>query len=244
VTLEDGTHIGGGSGVSRSSLSAGSSGRGGSGMTISLPAGKHTALMESTVRIGRAAQYGAGAGPISKSRGGWKVVDDGEGGGDDDSWVLAEWPMQLKAEFEVVPAGEEIVQKVADPSLEQEIRKATSIEAVRVVDMRAAGTRLDSRIDFDALPMDVAFEVFVRIGEREWRAGTATQQAKVRMPGVPRVSMGDMMQRVRDFPADATEADVVLRASTRVAEEAGLDQIWGGEIVFPNVPLERPFGNR
>ena len=113
------------------------------------------------------------------------------------------------------------------------------------MDMRAAGTRLDSRIDFfDALPMDVAFEVFVRIGEREWPAGTAAQMAGPRASVLPRIAMGDMTQRVRDFPADAMEADVVLRASPRVAEEAGLDRIWDGEIVFENVPLERPFRNR
>ena len=97
----------------------------------------------------------------------------------------------------------------ADP-----IRRAVTIERGRATDMRGLGAMLDCRVRFGSLPIDVAFKVLVRVGDREWPAASAalgymgdTSLAQAGMPSTPELELA------RDFPEKVTTVDVILRSN-------------------------------
>jgi len=231
VTMEDGTSLGGGSGMSRSSISNGSSGRSSSGSMMSLPMGKHTAGSESIVRI-----YPAGGfafGPLGA---------EGSGSNDDESQPLAEFALQLQKPFEVVPADQEIVERVADPTLEPAIRAATAVRTMQAL-RTSRGTAFLCDVNIKNPPVDVAFEIFVRVGEREWPVGLLSAEAGAKRErdhiSLQRTRGGAANDLITEFPADAETVDVVLRPSSEAAESGGIFRIWDGEIVLSNIAIER-----
>jgi hypothetical protein len=87
------------------------------------------------------------------------------------------------------------------------------------------------------LPTPVSFQVVVRLGEQEhvlrrfsWiRTGTRSSSR----------GSGDSL-RLPKLDPEITTATVIFKPDRRWAEEhIGIDMIWGDEIVFENVPLER-----
>jgi hypothetical protein len=85
-------------------------------------------------------------------------------------------------------------------------------------------------VDAAPLPVDVAFDVFLRFDGREYPAGGISFRA-----GVP----SGYGTGVRNIPINApASVDVILRSSPDVARETiDLTQIWTGQIIYPNVPL-------
>jgi hypothetical protein len=144
----------------------------------------------------------------------------------------------------VVSRETKVVEMVRDADMESAIHKAVLIERCRATDMRGMGAMLSIPVEIQRPPIDVAFDIFVRIGAREWPAGTAVARrdsqpntmASVIGMGAPGHSLS------RDFPDDADRIDIVLRSSESAAEAAGLSRIWDGEIVIADIPLERPPG--
>lgn len=249
IRLEDGSVLINGQGRSVSSVSAGSSGRSGSGLSVNLPVGKHRLSTDATVRFGRASQN-VGFTSISSSMG-------GRGGASDSDWAMATWTLHLETDMEVVPRDAEIVEKVRDALLEEPMRRAVVVTHCRAMTLGRPGlegeaasaantqTLLTCQIEIDGGPMEAAFEVFARLpgSEREWPIGaaaTATNgHAILTLPMSIRDSNNRSPRLINGFPLDAERVELVLRPSERVAEEAGLTRMWDGEIVIKDVPIER-----
>ncbi|MDB5356007.1 MAG: hypothetical protein JWN24_2460 [Phycisphaerales bacterium] len=92
---------------------------------------------------------------------------------------------------------------------------------------------LDANIDAAALPVDVAFDVFVRFNGREFPVGGVNFH---------KGATSGYGSGVEKLPADApAKVDVILRSSEAVARQTmDLTHIWKGEIVLKDVPINRP----
>ncbi|MEE9131062.1 MAG: hypothetical protein V3T84_13670 [Phycisphaerales bacterium] len=144
-----------------------------------------------------------------------------------------DWIDTVRVPVEVVAPGDPVIDLVDDPALKEIIRKAITIQQIRLTQ----GRRLEARcwFEFDALPMPVGFEVFWRVGEREWLVQSITALESAGSVYSHRHWFG-----AKGFPIDATHVDIILRSSVRIAEgRVALNRIWQGEIVFPNQPLTR-----
>jgi hypothetical protein len=88
-------------------------------------------------------------------------------------------------------------------------------------------------IDTNGVPVDVAFDIFVRANGKEFPAGGVS---------IHRNAPGNFGTGMRDFPADApANVDIILRSSEDVARTTlDMTQIWKGEIVLKGVPLQQP----
>ena len=149
--------------------------------------------------------------------------------------------MTLQKPFRVVPADQEIVERVADRSLTPAMAAATSVRTI-MVGRTPRGTSILCDVAIHNPPMGAAFEIFVRVGEREWSVGmlAAEQGERERRHTALRRTGGAVANPfISDFPADAMIVDVVLRPSVEAAERAGVLKIWDGEIVFKDVPMAR-----
>lgn len=215
------------SGRSYTSISSGSSGRSGMGMRMKLPVGTQVAHSELSVRIlpGRVMAFrmeGTQATPP-----------------DNAPDALASFKIPLQATFEVVPSDVEAVERVRDTTLAQAIQNSAKLRLLRATATRR-GVELTCEIEFTNPPMPVAFDVFARIGGKEWLLRSASAEPTSPLMG-PTLTMGGSSSTLLlpDFPADAEVVDVVLRSSAEVAEKAGLARIWDGEIVLKDVPLKR-----
>ncbi|MBN1343819.1 MAG: hypothetical protein JXQ73_14140 [Phycisphaerae bacterium] len=90
-------------------------------------------------------------------------------------------------------------------------------------------------IDADPLPVNVAFEVFVRSGGKEHSVGHVAVSrdggASSKSPIAGRVGT-----------ALPSRCDIILRSSAEVARQSlDLFEIWRGELVYENVPFEDPW---
>ena len=88
-------------------------------------------------------------------------------------------------------------------------------------------------INTPGLPVDAAFDVFLRFGGKEHRLGSVSfRRSTASGYGTGEVTLGT------DAPA---ATDVILRSSKEAARGTiDLNSIWEGEIVFHDVPLPRP----
>ena|SRR6266700_3569623 len=75
-------------------------------------------------------------------------------------------------------------------------------------------------------PVDLAFEVFVRSGGKEYRVGSVNFQKGVH---------ASYLLKADRFPGDLTApVEIILRSSEAVAKTTiDLRQIWKGEIILP-----------
>jgi hypothetical protein len=85
-------------------------------------------------------------------------------------------------------------------------------------------------VDAAPLPVDVAFDVFLRIDGKEYPAGGVSFHAGMQ---------GGYLTSARGIPTNVpANADVILRSSPDVARQTiDLTQIWTGQIIYPYVPL-------
>jgi len=89
-------------------------------------------------------------------------------------------------------------------------------------------------ISASPMPVGVAFNVFVRIKGKEYLVGDFLHNGT---RGLCSVSRDGTNYIPGDVPASA---NLILRSSEAVARTTvGMTQIWKGEIVLPNVPIER-----
>lgn len=233
IVLEDGGTLASGGGTSRSTLTGGSSGHSGVGTNVSLPRGKYRASTECNVRVERPPQVAnlggsVGAGPII-----------------DAAPLLDEWRMLLTAEFEVVAADADLVERVHDPAQAEAMRRSVVVERCMAADAASLGTVVwcDARIV--APPVDAAFDIFVRVGDREWPAGSVVGFVDEQRWGdaaapTTRQGLTRTPRQGTAIPPGTERVDIVLRPNVRIAEQAGLSRMWEGEIVLSNMPLDRP----
>ncbi len=229
VMMEDGTVLRGGTGMSRSGISSGSSGRSSGGSTMNLPVGKHTASGDFTVRIFPSTAFAAGPPGPDES-------------GSNEPQPLAEFVLKFEKPFEVVPSDQEIVERVADATLEPAIRASATVRTLQAL-RTPRGTAILCDVNIQNPPVDVAFEVILRFGEREWPVGLLSAEAGAKRErdhiDMRRTGAGRLPNLIEGFPADAKTVDVVLRASSEAAESGGIFRIWDGEIVLSNTAVER-----
>ena len=160
-----------------------------------------------------------------------QLLQGSSGGGK----VLHEKVMMLKAGFEVFeqePSG--YMRLVRDPAMADELRAC--IEPADLTYGQHGSKDINGQIRITAPPIGVAFDVFARIGEREYSMG-----------GVSKAKGASTHSHVHTGWEDAppTSCDIILRSSAKVARRTvDLFEIWEGELVYQNVPIRdaRPPG--
>lgn len=145
--------------------------------------------------------------------------------------VITEQSVTLTSQWEIVRADQPTV-TVTSPSEHREAVRDSlkNIELTRR--KQADGTPyLEGMFRLNQPPMDLAFDVVLRSGSREWKQGT-----------VSIVSGGNTHWSTssEDVPdADVTKVDVVFVPSEEVARQTvGLTNIWGETVVIPDVPIK------
>ena len=95
---------------------------------------------------------------------------------------------------------------------------------------------IETGVDAGPLPVNVAFNMFVRFGGREFPVGSVSFRK-----GAP----GGYATGTTNSPADPPQTvDMIFRSSEDVARGTmDMMTIWKGEIVIPNVTVARPAGS-
>ena len=146
---------------------------------------------------------------------------------------IHEWYDSSSITIEVVAQETPVIEIINAPELKDTIRKAITVSKC-VLKKKNWYYQPDMLVKVDDIPVPVAFEVYWRVGEKEWLVNnlSATKSPTI-------VTSHNRPIQTNDFPLDATHVDVIFRSSTAVAEKRiGFERIWQGEIVFPNQPLE------
>ena len=144
---------------------------------------------------------------------------------------LATRPIDLAGTFELVPADRPTVTVVHDPSRADAIRRAITVGDLS----QQAGSYpyVNVTVTAHAPPVDLAFDVVLVQGGREFKAGSVSFAA-----GVGNSSWGTGGSGLR-LPGPT--ADVILRGDPAVAAATtDLTEVWDGEVVFKDVKVEHP----
>ncbi len=223
VLLEDGSIFVGGSGRTRTRLAIGSRVSSGSGSIVDLPVGRYTAKATGTVRLLRSDRA---AGQFGLNR-------------NDDDATLIVFPLEVSASFEVVSDQTQIVELVRDASLAIDMHNAVAA-GVQATMLGGGRVLLSMQVDARRVPMNAAFDVFVRAGDREWSLDQPIAIEREDAPDDGMLTTGIAPQWIAgELPADIDRVDVILRPSVPAAEVAGLSRIWGEEVVVKDVPVRR-----
>lgn len=146
--------------------------------------------------------------------------------------------VRLTAQFEVLPHdAPDTVVVVAQPELADQIRAALNLETLEC-ELESAW-RYKMRVILETglvgqtatlLPMDLAFDVYVRIIGAERRLGSV----------VFRAGSSELQSVFGNAPPlSASSADIVLRSSIDAARSTvDIFEIWDGEIIFESVPIK------
>ncbi len=138
-----------------------------------------------------------------------------------------------------VDRDESVVSLVVDPQLKEAMRNAITLRPLRPLQVLFESESGYPRgaADIRNLRENVGFNVFFVIDGREYLAGSLPVEKASRR----RVeSFGGREYRIPDF--DASQITVVLRPDPAVVEHKMTifpSRIWGGEIVFENVPITK-----
>ena len=133
----------------------------------------------------------------------------------------------LEADFEVIP-GHAPISLVTAPTSE-------TLRPLFKLQLSLNTYSLSANIDVKALPVDLAFDVFIRTGGKEYLFGGINFKKNIDSNyGIGGGGNG----YPQPFP---DHVDIILRSSETVARSTtNLTQIWKGEIVFKDVPVRLP----
>lgn len=148
--------------------------------------------------------------------------------------------LTLTTGFEVLTAdAPDTVTLVADTELAEDIRSALQVNTPKAMlpfNPPSAGRTVLITTGmqwFGTLPIDVAFEVYARKGTNRWYLG----RTALRKSPVDNYNFSSIDASI--VPREYGLVDIVLRSSTAAARETvDIFEIWDGELVFKNVPLE------
>jgi hypothetical protein len=139
----------------------------------------------------------------------------------------ASWTTTLTSFFQTVPPGTPTVELDHSPEVQARMERGI---VVRQLVWIADGATLRVELGVKGVPIDVAADVIVRAGGREWRARTTVNRnggwgrASAVVTGVDRI--------------DAPRADVIVRGSAEAAADTlDMTRVWGGELLFKDVPV-------
>ena len=136
----------------------------------------------------------------------------------------------LKADFTVLPdAPPDFIKLVRDKPTPEELQNLIRVRsAVLVPDAEY----LNLNLECAPLPIGIAFDVFIRIGDQELKLGTMSLSNKKQMG----FSMGEAIVKKFGRPKVLT---VILRTSDHAARRSvDLYEIWDGELVFEDFPVQ------
>ena len=146
-----------------------------------------------------------------------------------------EWTVALASEIEVVAPDSPLIAEIDDPSLAGPMRAAIRLDRTQV---RRVADALEpsGAIMFQQPPLPVAFDIYWRAGEQEWKVGTVAAPAI----GGYGLSYG---HGPNPLPAGFTAAavDIILRSNPAAAmSNSDITEIWKGELVFEDVEVQWP----
>ena len=111
----------------------------------------------------------------------------------------------------------------------QKLERCITPNDIRFANNQAGGP-IQGTIEIDNPPVNVVFEVFARIKGKEYRLGQVSK-AKGKT-GICCFQGPDDMPR-------AESCDIILRSSEKVARHSlDMFEMWQGELVFKDVPIE------
>jgi hypothetical protein len=196
-------------------LSASSRGRGGSAIEIEVSPGSYTVSAEAECSIWPAS------------------VDPGDGE------PLVRWVKTFTAPLRVEPEDVEVVARRPDPALEDTLCELIDVgECVLVAFGRSL--RAQVRLKLPQPPVNVAFDVYWRVGEREWLIDYLVVPAGSRGTALTAPPILHRQTQLDGFPSWVGSVDLVLRTNPRAAEATvDITEVWDGEIVIEDVPLDR-----
>ncbi len=193
-------------------------------ITVELPAlapGKHQLKIESLTALVRA--------------------DDVEGMAADAP--SADWPPAAKRwtrtneiELEIFAPGTPVVALTQEPALNPQQNGFGIKQAV----VRRKGGKPQLTVKFDntgRLPVDISFKVSARVAGQNVSGGGL----QIHVQGDSQSQSGlEQSIGIAELPSDTTEADIILTPDpAQVEGNAEFKRIWGGQIIFSNVPLKR-----
>lgn len=150
---------------------------------------------------------------------------------------------RFELEMNIVALDHQVVDRMADPGLEEVMRRAIHVDRVRVVpsmDVRQSW-HLQADVHIGALPVSVGFDASCRLDDAEWEMGNFCAA-----PGQYLEARGPLRLRSLErfelpFSEGTQSADIILRANPSAAEgDPAIETIWDGEIVIENVLIEWP----
>jgi len=143
--------------------------------------------------------------------------------------VLPTWSkdLSLKSTLKVVPknAGE-MVALVDKPELAEQIKKCLRVDQF----FKNPGGRVELGVNLEKPPINVAFSVFAKVGDKEFRLGD--------LAGNTSANGGTFMSAdVQNIPLGKLQ--LIFRSDPAVARKT-IDQvqIWKGEVILDNVELK------
>jgi hypothetical protein len=212
-----GEHVVGEKGQRRGglTLSASSSGRGGSGIQVDVSPGTYTVSAEAECSI-------------------WPASVD-----PDDGKPLLQWETTFTAPLQVEPEDVDVVARRPDPALEDTLCELIEVRRCALVAF-GRSFRAQVTLKLPRPPVNVAFEVYWRVGEREWLVDYLVVPAGSRGIALAAPPIPHQWGQLDGFPSWVGSVDLVLRTNPRVAEgTVDITEVWDGEIVLKDVLLER-----
>lgn len=147
----------------------------------------------------------------------------------EDPTVLAELPVTVEGELEVTPASKPTVTLIDDPSLADEVRKRIRLERADL-DLASGQPFASGDCTIQRGAIGLAFDIYWRVGEREWKLGSVAAAPGVTMG----TSYGDFVEGFEGGPVT-----VILRSSAAAAlRSLDVEEIWSGELEFPGVEVK------
>lgn len=151
---------------------------------------------------------------------------------------IVAWRSELTAQVEVLPPDAANPELIADESLRPQIESSIAgVQAFLASDHH--GPLGYGYITPWNPPLDLAFDVFWRVGDREFALGMFTLDNDG--PHEPRhPPYGTHFATLHDFPETADTVDVIFRTSPAAARRTiGIERIWDGQIIVEGVPLKK-----
>lgn len=139
--------------------------------------------------------------------------------------------LQLQATCEVIPAStRDTVTIVRDQSLKEDLQRRIDFYSCHITPPHKDPQSIQICFTADHIPVELAFDVFLRVRGKEYPFNTLTSPKDCKYSGYQKAAY--------DGPVART-IDIVLRSNPKVARQTvDLTEMWEGELVFPDLPLK------
>lgn len=150
--------------------------------------------------------------------------------------ILDPWELTAETPITVVPADGVLILLVKDESLRRDIENAIRAPPIEVRRASGGARTFYHQLSITNLPADIAFDILWRAGGREW------PMAAMALKGQAGSQTGFAYGGDAPGLEPGTGAvDIVLRPSIEAAARTtDILDVWDGEIVMKDVPIEWP----